>query len=374
MSSAPEPEPVPVSLSDASLVIGKGITYQIRETGGSSVTWTSSDEKVATVDTHGYVRGVRPGTCVVSAENDAGSRSQCEVTVRKTCYLSIDDGPSDSTPQLLAVLKKHHVKATFFLVDTYCLERCRDIHADGHLLALHAVRHIYRYCYRDSSGFMCDLDALNDAVEEYTGTRSRLMRFPGGTSNLQSDPLVMRRLVNGAQDLGYRVFDWTSSAGDTLAKANSDTSFRTVLESCTEETEIILMHDLSFTPEALDRLIPVLKRNGYVFETLDHYPERNYMHRCQYMWQHDDVPATDVELDRDELKLTVGEKTRLTARMTPDDSSDFVRWESTAPPVVSVAQNGEVTAQSSGEAYIFVYTTSRRWTGCRVTVEAAPAK
>ena len=36
---------------------------------------------------------------------------------KKVCYLTFDDGPSDTcTPQILDILKKYHVKATFFVV------------------------------------------------------------------------------------------------------------------------------------------------------------------------------------------------------------------------------------------------------------------
>ena len=58
---------------------------------------------------------------------------------RKRLYLTIDDGPSDSTPAILAVLKKQNVPATFFIVgdQVHSDEQLRSIVEAGHSLGHH---------------------------------------------------------------------------------------------------------------------------------------------------------------------------------------------------------------------------------------------
>ncbi|MEG2770664.1 MAG: polysaccharide deacetylase family protein, partial [Oscillospiraceae bacterium] len=71
---------------------------------------------------------------------------------QKTAYLTFDDGPSAVTQEVLATLKKHKVKATFFVIaapnNEEYLPTIATIVADGHLVALHSCTHEYRQIYK----------------------------------------------------------------------------------------------------------------------------------------------------------------------------------------------------------------------------------
>lgn len=77
-----------------------------------------------------------------------------------------------------------------------------------------------------------------------------------------------------------------------------------------------------------------------------------------------------VELDKNTLELTKGEKEKLTATITPEDAGDLtVTWTSDKTAVATVAQDGTVTAVASGTATITVTTTDGSFTDtCKVTV------
>lgn len=362
-------EPVDVSLSDISLELGYGITRKIDAVGGAEIKWSTSDEKIASVDNDGNIKGVDLGECVITATNEFGRSAQCAVAVKNTCYLSFDDGPLANVDALLDALKETNVKGTFFLVDSiYLPNAVKRMHDEGHTLALHTKKNSTKHCYSDMYIYYTDLDLLNDHIEQYTGVRSNILRFPGGTSNHSSDPLTMRRIVNGANDLGYRVFDWTLSAEDAVFGASLENSYMLIMYYCNKKQEIILMHDKDYTPQLVRKIVPLLKERGYVFETLDHYPEQSYTFTCRYSQMYNDVPAESVSMKSETAEVKVNDTIRLSATTVPKKSTDFIVWQSSDESIAKVDKGGTVTGIAPGEAEITAKTTSGKTTTCKVIV------
>jgi len=77
--------------------------------------------------------------------------------------------------------------------------------------------------------------------------------------------------------------------------------------------------------------------------------------------------ATEVRLNKTELKLANGRKTKLVLSVTPSDFTDEVSWKSSDEKVVQVADTGEITAWSLGMATIKV-TVGDVSASCKVTV------
>jgi Predicted xylanase/chitin deacetylase len=362
-------EPIEVSLSDTSLEIGYGITRALTASGGREIHWSTSDGSVTEVDGNGNVKGTGIGECVITATNEYGKSAQCRVTVKKTCYLTFDDGPLRTAPGLLDALDENGVKATFFLCDTVYLPIVTRMHEEGHALGLHTRINSTKHCYADMFIYYTDLDILNDHIEELTGERCNMLRFPGGTSNSRSNHLTMRRIVNGASDLGYRVFDWTISTEDATENGNYENACQQVYKRCYGNQEIILMHDMPFTADVVRKVVPVIKNRGYVFETLDHYPERSYAFQCRYSRHSEDVPAVSVRIKpRDTIELKEKTGYNLQVEMKPSASTDFVVWQSSDESVVSVNKGGHITGHAPGEAVITARTTSGAAAECRVKV------
>ncbi|EEL13908.1 Polysaccharide deacetylase [Bacillus cereus 95/8201] len=71
---------------------------------------------------------------------------------RKIAYLTFDDGPGVYTSQLLDILKKNQVKATFFLLGTNAHKYPDDVKrekSEGHYIGMHGMTHDYRQLYKE---------------------------------------------------------------------------------------------------------------------------------------------------------------------------------------------------------------------------------
>ena len=101
----------------------------------------------------------------------------------KVCYLTFDDGPSDNTLKILDILKRANAKASFFVIGTSKLDYIKRIHNEGHTVALHANNHDYSKIYKSEEAYFKDLNAIAAKVKKITGVDSKIIRFPGGSSN-----------------------------------------------------------------------------------------------------------------------------------------------------------------------------------------------
>lgn len=194
-------------------------------------------------------------------------------------YLTFDDGPSDNTSRILDILDEYGVKATFFVINHKGYDNTyKRIAEEGHTLALHSWSHDYSAIYSSTDAFWSDISRLSDKVEQLTGIRSNLMRFPGGSSNTVSEKYkvgVMTELTRQAGEKGYRYFDWNVNSGDAdKAKASADEIFDNVQNRLGSKRDvIILMHDAASkatTVEALPRIIELLRLCGYSILPLDY--------------------------------------------------------------------------------------------------------
>ena len=192
----------------------------------------------------------------------------------KTVYLTFDDGPSSYTPQILDTLDKYGVKATFFVKNggkyNYLM---KDIVNRGHSIGLHTYSHDYAKIYSSDNAYFNDLNKISDLVFEQTGVRSKIIRFPGGTSNTVSKQYsrgIMTRISKSVTQQGYVYFDWNCDNGDA-AGANT---VQKQLNNCSKysksaSTVIVLMHDTKkATRDALPQIIEYYKNCGFEFGVL----------------------------------------------------------------------------------------------------------
>ncbi len=191
----------------------------------------------------------------------------------KIIYLTFDDGPSYYTNELLDVLKAYNVKATFFVTWQFpgyasAIKRAYD---EGHSIGLHTYSHVYSKVYASVDAYFNDLNAINDKVKNIIGIDSKLIRFPGGSSNTVSriTPKIMTVLTGEVQARGYHYFDWNVSSNDT-ATSNSATIASNVIKSLRGGTYIVLQHDTKpGSIRAVKSIIEYGLANGYTFLPLD---------------------------------------------------------------------------------------------------------
>lgn len=196
----------------------------------------------------------------------------------KVIYLTFDDGPSIYTEDILNILDKYNVKATFFVTCSDNLEALsKKIVEKGHTIALHTCTHKYNQVYASDESYFEDLNNISNLVEKYTGVKSKYIRFPGGSSNTVSRSYsrgIMSRLTNKVTENGYKYYDWNIDSNDA-AGANSEQVYANVigaLQRSDRGTNMVLMHDVKVaTKDALDGIIKDALDMGYIFSNINDY-------------------------------------------------------------------------------------------------------
>ena len=202
----------------------------------------------------------------------------------KVCYLTFDDGPSTAvTTRILETLDKYNVKATFFVANG-SKSMLTKINDGGHAIGLHTDTHDYDI-YKSKEAYFKDLNAISDKVYAAVGIRSKIIRFPGGSSNTVSKSRckgIMSVLVEEVERQGYAYFDWNVDSNDANAskmqvidgkkRTPKATIVSSVLNSAKGKDKIcVLMHDIAVkttTADALPEIIEGLRDMGYRFEAL----------------------------------------------------------------------------------------------------------
>ncbi len=193
--------------------------------------------------------------------------------------LTFDDGPSANvTPRVLDTLKKNNVKATFFIVN-YSKENkklVKRIINEGHTLGVHCYSHDYAKIYKSKSAFVKYYNKLAKKIKKDFNYDVKVMRFPGGSSNMVSRSYsrgVMTKLAKYMHKQGIEYYDWNVSSEDATAVTASASQIyhATVSGLCKKRTNVVLMHDASAkttTADSLQKIIDYGYNNGYVFSAI----------------------------------------------------------------------------------------------------------
>ncbi|MFE9257722.1 polysaccharide deacetylase family protein [Streptomyces sp. NPDC006879] len=187
---------------------------------------------------------------------------QVDCREAKCIALTFDAGPGRDTPQLLDLLKREEVPATFFLLGKNHVLRhpdtVRRIAAEGHEVANHTWTHKV-LTGLDGAGIRAELEKTQEAIARVTGRRPTLMRPPQG----RTDEEVARI----CKELGLAQILWNATAKD-FSTTDSALITRRILASAKPDG-IILLHDIyDGTVPAVPGIIDELKRRGYTFVTV----------------------------------------------------------------------------------------------------------
>lgn len=190
----------------------------------------------------------------------------------KVVYLTFDDGPGKYTQQLLDVLDKYGVKATFFVTNEdpdYQDMIAKEAEA-GHTVAIHSASHDYPKIYQSTDAYMADLYEMNDIIKAQTGKSASIIRFPGGASNTVSAKYckgIMTQLVSLVEASGFQYCDWNVSSGDAGETKYTDDVYNNVISGIQKhKVSVVLQHDIKkFSVDAVERIIQWGQANGYTF-------------------------------------------------------------------------------------------------------------
>lgn len=195
-------------------------------------------------------------------------------TQMPTVYLTFDDGPNPTTtPDLLDVLRRENVQATFFLIDAHITDETaaivRRMFAEGHSVALHSASRKYLLASPDS--LARTLSGWADRITSLTGSRPcRAFRPHAGWRGGQ--------MYAALAEIDYTLVGWSWMLWD-FNWGRPRTANATVARILPRvyAGDIVVMHDgdesdprkdQRQTVEAAATLIPALRSRGFVFATV----------------------------------------------------------------------------------------------------------
>ena len=197
-------------------------------------------------------------------------------TTTKKVYLTFDDGPGSQTGKILDILKKNHVKATFFVTgkeDASSKKMYKRIVKEGHTLAMHSYSHIQDVIYDSKEAFAKDLKQINRCLYEATGVHTKFYRFPGGSST-QNTSLPIQNFIDVLNKNHYLYLDWNVISPDiNNANATKEQVVTGVIQGVDAyDTAVVLMYDVADKPmtvKALPSIIKQIKAKNYELLPVD---------------------------------------------------------------------------------------------------------
>lgn len=207
------------------------------------------------------------------AENPPASFKEDSGTV----YLTFDDGPSDRTSDILEILGRYDIKATFFVCggeDEKSQQLMRDIVNAGHTIGIHSISHDYEKIYSSVENYLDDFNETYMCVYNATGVKPQIFRFPGGSIN-NYNRFTYMQIIAEMTRRGFVYYDWNVSGEDAVHGADWTSIYNNIMsgiKSNTADRAIVLLHDSQSkenTVFVLEDVIDRLLEDGYKFDKLD---------------------------------------------------------------------------------------------------------
>lgn len=207
---------------------------------------------------------------------------QYENNGKKVVYLTFDDGPSSNTEDILNILVKNKIKATFFVAGQSIensgqkgKKLLQRIYEDGNAIANHSFSQDYNILYPnkklDINAFLEDFQKTDKLLSNILGENftTKVIRCPGGQMSWQGMDVLQSYL----DKTGMASIDWNALSVSEFSKiATANDIYNEIVETSKEkEMVVLLMHDMSSKTEtvnALQKIIDYYKKNGYEFRTL----------------------------------------------------------------------------------------------------------
>ena len=177
---------------------------------------------------------------------------------KKYVALTFDDGPGKYTKELVDLLVKNNVKASFFMVGQniknykssvkYAYDNEMEIcnHSQNHKNLKNLSKEDIEY----------EINSVDDMLEEITGERARYYRSPGGNQN-----------ENVLNTISKPCILWNVDTRDWESRDTQKIISKTLKE--VDDGDIILMHEIyKTTLDAVEPIIIKLKEKGYNFVTV----------------------------------------------------------------------------------------------------------
>lgn len=187
---------------------------------------------------------------------------------RPALALTFDDGPSESTPALLEILREQQVRATFFMCGRNVRRFpniAREVHEQGHEIGNHTDSHPYLN-FKPAEFIYRELALAQESIHVHTGVTPVFFRAPYGVRWFGLQRAQERLRLTGVM---WTVIgrDWALPAGAIFKRIVRRVSNGGIL--CLHDGRATEAHpDVRPMLDAVERTIPALKERGFQFQTL----------------------------------------------------------------------------------------------------------
>ncbi len=171
--------------------------------------------------------------------------------------ITFDDGPVENTIEILRVLEKYNVKASFFCIGRN-IEKNPDIFKSvlgkGHFIGNHSYSHTRTMGFLSTKKIINEIKSCDDICEKLGGVRPKTFRPPFGVIN----PKTQRALL----ETKHQVIGWNIRSYDAVLRL-PDYILKRIIKRI-KPGDVILLHDNNLnTVYILEQLLIFLKKNNY---------------------------------------------------------------------------------------------------------------
>lgn len=168
---------------------------------------------------------------------------------------------AEDTDQLITILKKHNAKATIFAVGDWVEKNpqaVKKLHKNGHEMANHSDTHA-AFSKISREEIKQEILNCNKKIEAITGVSTKLVRAPSGDYDNKS--------IEVAESLDMKMIQWDCDSLDYRGLSVDEIYSR--ITTKVQKGSIVLFHNgVENTPEALDKILTKLEKDGYEFVTV----------------------------------------------------------------------------------------------------------
>ncbi len=331
-----------ITLNRTEVKVEAGYNYQLtatvtpESTTNKAVTWSSSDETVATVNQNGLVTILAGGTCVITATTVSGGISaHCTFTViQNPSGIEVDSNVRNMYVGQVVTLTATVLPLTATTREvawTSSNDKIASVNAKGVVTALSRGTAII---------------TAKTKVGGYTATCAVTVGDKVAVTGLTIDSSSLN-MIKGDSYTILATIEPSNASEKTITWTSSDSRIATVND-----------HGVVVAVSTGETVITAVTRDG------------SYQRQCKVSVTQ---PVTGVSLAFDTLRLAKGKSKTLKANIEPADASvKGLIWESSDESVASVTPSGVVRAKGAGTATILVTTVDGSYSAsCNINVYTA---
>ena len=168
---------------------------------------------------------------------------------------------AEDTDELIEILKKHNAQATIFAVGDWVEknpEAVKKFHKSGHEMANHSDTHA-AFSKISREEIKQEVLNCNKKIEAITGVSPKLVRAPSGDYDNKS--------VEVADSLDMKMIQWDCDSLD-YQKLSVDEMYNRITNKVQNGSILLFHNGVENTPEALDKILTKLEKDGYEFVTV----------------------------------------------------------------------------------------------------------